>query len=88
MYDPELVDNSHIPNPNLKQRCKTMPVIPIDGSHMSKEQKKDLVESFTREAARITGIPTQAFIILINENDPDNVGVGGELLSGRVAKKQ
>ena len=65
-----------------------MPVIPIDGSHMSKEQKKDLVESFTREAARVTGIPTQAFIILINENDPDNVGVGGELLSGRVAKKQ
>jgi 4-oxalocrotonate tautomerase len=55
---------------------------------MSKEQKKDLVESFTREAARVTGIPTQAFIVLINENDPDNVGVGGELLSGRMAKKQ
>ena len=65
-----------------------MPVITIDGPHMLKEQKKDLVESFTREAARVTGIPTQAFIILINENDPDNVGVGGELLSRRMAKKQ
>lgn len=65
-----------------------MPVITIDGPHMSKEQKKDLVESFTREAARVTGIPAQAFIILINENEPDNVGVGGELLSGRMAKKQ
>ena len=64
-----------------------MPVITIDGPPMSKEQKKDLVESFTREAARVTGIPTQAFIILINENDPDNVGVGGELLSRRMAKK-
>jgi len=55
---------------------------------MSKEQKKDLVESFTREAARVTDIPAQAFIILINENDPDNVGVGGELLSMRMAKEQ
>jgi 4-oxalocrotonate tautomerase len=54
---------------------------------MSKEQKKDLVESFTREAARVTDIPAQAFIILINENDPDNVGVGGELLSMRMEKK-
>jgi len=65
-----------------------MPVITIDGPHMSKEQKKDLVESFTREAARVTDIPSQAFIILINENDPDNVGVGGKLLSSRMAKKQ
>lgn len=55
---------------------------------MSREQKEDLVESFTREAARVTGIPTQAFIVLIYENDPDNVGVGGELLSSRIAKEQ
>lgn len=55
---------------------------------MSKEQKKDLVESFTREAARVTGIPSQAFIILINENNPDNVGVGGEQLSRLMVKKQ
>lgn len=63
-----------------------MPVITIDGPHMSKEQKKDLVESFTREAARITNIPTQAFMVLINETDPDNVGVAGELLSERMTK--
>ena len=65
-----------------------MPVITIDGPHMSKEQKKDLVKSFTREAARVTGIPTQSFIILINENEPDNVGVGGELLSKLMEKMQ
>ena len=43
---------------------------------------------FKRESARVTGIPTQSFIVLINENDPYNVGVGGELLSMRMAKKQ
>ncbi|KAF5410807.1 MAG: hypothetical protein C5S43_04215 [Candidatus Methanocomedens sp.] len=63
-----------------------MPIITIDGPHMTKEQKKDIVESFTREAARVTGIPTQAFVVLINENDPDNVGVAGELLSEKMAK--
>ena len=65
-----------------------MPVITIDGPHLSKAQKEDLVESFTREASRVTGIHTQAFVVLINENDPDNVGVGGELLSVRISKEQ
>lgn len=65
-----------------------MPIITIDGPHMSKDQKKDIIESFTREAARVTQIPTQAFIVIINENNPDNVGVGGEMLSDRMAREQ
>ena len=63
-----------------------MPIITLDGPLMTKEQKKDIVESFTREAVRVTGIPTRAFVVLINENDPDNVGVAGELLSEQMAK--
>jgi 4-oxalocrotonate tautomerase len=62
-----------------------MPIITIDGPKLSKAQKKDLVESFTREAVRVTKIPIQGFVVLINENDPDNVGVAGELLSDRMA---
>ena len=65
-----------------------MPIITIDGTHFTKEQKKDLIESFTREAARITKIPTQAFVVQINENSSDNWGVGGEMLSERMAKSQ
>ena len=65
-----------------------MPIITIDGPKLSKEQKKDLVESFTREAVRVTKIPIQGFVVLINENDPDNWGVGGELLSDRLASHQ
>jgi 4-oxalocrotonate tautomerase len=65
-----------------------MPIITIDGPKLSREQKKDLVESFTREAARVTNIPNQAFVVIINENDPDNVGVAGELLSDRMASHQ
>jgi len=65
-----------------------MPIITIDGPKLSKEQKKDLVESFTREAVRVTKIPIQGFVVLIKENDPDNVGVSGELLSDRLASHQ
>lgn len=65
-----------------------MPIITIDGPKLSREQKKDIVESFTREAARVTKIPLQAFVVLINENDPDNVGVAGELLSDRMVSHQ
>ncbi len=65
-----------------------MPIITIDGPKLSKEQKKDLVESFTREAVRVTKIPIQGFVVLINENDPDNVGVAGELLSDKMASHQ
>lgn len=58
-----------------------MPIITIDGTHFTKEQKKDIIETFTREAARITNIPAQAFVVKINENSADNWGVGGEMLS-------
>ncbi|MBW6519145.1 MAG: 4-oxalocrotonate tautomerase family protein [ANME-2 cluster archaeon] len=63
-----------------------MPVITIEGTHFTREQKKDLIETFTREAARITSIPAQAFVIKINENSADNWGVGGEMLSDLMAK--
>ncbi len=57
-----------------------MPTITMDGPKMTKEQKTDLVAEFTKTASRVTGIPEQAFVVYINEVDPENVGVGGELL--------
>ena len=40
-----------------------------------------LVSEFTESAARITGIPKEAFYVFLKENTTDNVGVGGKLLS-------
>lgn len=60
-----------------------MPTIQFDGPKMTLEQKKDLVNSFSEAASRVTGIPKQGFVVYIRENDADNVGVGGELLSER-----
>ncbi len=62
-----------------------MPVIYIDGPKLSKEQKTELVKGFTRVASDVIKLPESAFIVLINERDRDNVGVGGELLSDKNA---
>lgn len=58
-----------------------MPVITLDMSVLTKEKKAELVEVLTRDASEITGIPREKFIVLINELDRDNIGVGGQLLS-------
>ena len=58
-----------------------MPVITLETSFLNTEQKKMLVSELTASAARITGIPKETFYVFLKENNADNVGVGGELLS-------
>jgi len=60
-----------------------MPVITLEGSKLSKEQKSELVKELTASAAKIMNVPEQAFIVLIKENEKENIGVGGQLLSER-----
>ena len=60
-----------------------MPVIIFEGPRLTAEQKEELVRQFTVLASKVTTIPERAFTVLIKENDPQNVGVGGELLSGK-----
>ena len=58
-----------------------MPVITLETASLNTEQKKLLVSEFTESAARITGIPKESFYVFLKENNADNVGVGGELIS-------
>ncbi len=60
-----------------------MPVIHMDGPKLTKEQKTELVKGFTRVASEVYKIPEKSFIVLIEERDRDNVGVGGVLLSDK-----
>ena len=60
-----------------------MPIIYMDGPALTKGQKAKLVKNFTRVASEITKIPAGSFIVLIEERDRDNVGVGGVLLSDK-----
>ncbi len=61
-----------------------MPVITIDIATIPREKKAQLVKNLTRGASEITGIPEDKFVVLINELDRDNIGVGGMLLSDRL----
>ncbi|SJZ32407.1 4-oxalocrotonate tautomerase DmpI [Selenihalanaerobacter shriftii] len=58
-----------------------MPIITVDGPELTKEQKKELIESFTKTASNVIELPEEAFVVLIKEMEADNVGVGGEILA-------
>ncbi|WP_148929726.1 4-oxalocrotonate tautomerase DmpI [Paenibacillus methanolicus] len=60
-----------------------MPVITLEGSKLTKEQKQLLAIEFTETASRVTGITKETFYVFIKENEFENIGVGGQLLSDR-----
>ena len=60
-----------------------MPVISFDVVELEKEQKEILAKEFSQSASRVTGIPIEMIYVLFNERKPDNVGVGGILLSNQ-----
>lgn len=60
-----------------------MPVITLEAASLNDEQKRMLVAEFTESAARIMNLPKEVFYVFLKENAPDNVGVGGVLLSQR-----
>lgn len=63
-----------------------MPVISIEASAMNKDQKEALIQSFTKTASEILNLPEQAFVVLINEYNRDNIGTGGKMLSKVLAE--
>jgi len=63
-----------------------MPVISVEGSKLTKDQKRELIASLTEVASNIMKINKEAYVVVIKENDMDNIGVGGVLLSEKVKK--
>jgi 4-oxalocrotonate tautomerase len=62
-----------------------MPVITLEAGKLNTDQKRQLVRELTDTAAKVMQIPEQAFIVLLKENEMENIGAGGELLSERQA---
>lgn len=60
-----------------------MPVITFEAAKLTKEQKQILAAEFTETASRITNIPKETIFVFLKENEAENVGVGGILLSDR-----
>ena len=64
-----------------------MPVVSYEGGKLDKDQKEELVKGFTEVAAKVTGIPKEAFYVYIKEYPDDSIGVGGLLLPDYLAKR-
>jgi 4-oxalocrotonate tautomerase len=62
-----------------------MPMIIVDGPRIDVAKKRDLVKRMTDVAVDIYDI--ENIVVLIKENAPENVGVNGELVVDRQAKK-
>ena len=65
-----------------------MPFIEMKTAKATTEQKEKLVEGFTRVASETLEMPASAFYVLIEENEPENWGVGGKLLPKLMAEKK
>ena len=46
-------------------------------------KKRILVQELTDAATKAYGLPKEAIVVLIKENSPENVGVGGKLIIDR-----
>ncbi|KUO70987.1 MAG: 4-oxalocrotonate tautomerase [Desulfosporosinus sp. BRH_c37] len=64
-----------------------MPFIKLEGGKIDKEKKEKLISEFTRVASETLGIPEDAFVVLIKENEMDNWGTGGKVLSKVLAER-
>ncbi|MFC1672265.1 4-oxalocrotonate tautomerase DmpI [Planctomycetota bacterium] len=61
-----------------------MPIISVDGPRVEDvDKKREFVSCVTEAAVNLYGLPKQAIVVLLRENTPDNVGVGGELIVDR-----
>jgi len=61
-----------------------MPDVTIDGPKIEDvEIKRVLVKEITDALEKAYKIPREAYVVLIKENLPENVGVGGKLILDR-----
>lgn len=65
-----------------------MPVVTFEAATLNKNQKRELVKGFTEVASKVTGLPEAGIYVFLKENNLDNVGVGGQILTDRNEEKK
>ena len=61
-----------------------MPIVTIEGPPITDmTTRRTLIENLTRSATEVYDMPKEKIIVLIREIRPDQVAVGGELISDR-----
>ncbi len=57
-----------------------MPIITVEGRALDIEKKRELVAKITEIATQIYNLPKETITVVIKENPPENIGVGGKLI--------
>ena len=58
-----------------------MPLVTIDGPVIKDiEKKRKLIKDITETVADSYEFPKEMIVVLLKENSPENVGVGGQLV--------
>ena len=66
-----------------------MPNITVEGPPIADlDKKRKFVERLTSAATETYGLPKEKIVVLIKENSPENVGVGGELIIDRLKRQE
>jgi 4-oxalocrotonate tautomerase len=57
-----------------------MPVVILKIKNgLSREQKRIIVEEFTRTLVSTVGVPPERVTVLIDEHEPEDIGIAGKL---------
>jgi 4-oxalocrotonate tautomerase len=66
-----------------------VPTAVIDGPPVGDlDKKREFVRAVTDAMERYYGLPRGVYTVVIKENAPENVGVGGELICDRARKSK
>ncbi len=63
-----------------------MPTIFFHCPKLNEDQKREAVDKMAQIGSDITGIRKEAFVVYLEEKDPENVGVGGVMLKDKYAQ--
>lgn len=64
-----------------------MPIITMTLASATEDQKKELISQITEVSKEITKIPAESFHVLIQELEPENIGIGGKSLKRILSEK-
>lgn len=60
-----------------------MPTIFFYGPQLDRDSKREMIETFTETASRLTGKPKAGIVVYLMPSTDEEVGVGGKLLADR-----
>lgn len=63
-----------------------MPTITVSGPPLDIQHKREMARGLTDVASKVYGRPPEHIIVIIHENPPENVSIGGTLVADRRPK--